>query len=150
MSKLRKVKPVRALVCLLMCFMLLGVWALAESAPVADSGYMPQEVTDPVAVEEAVKAASEQGEDPEINILDGIKSIVKSTGFAQGELRQYIMIAVACVLLYLAIVKGFEPLLLLPIAFGMLLANLPAAGLTSYTGPSYKFYDTLQDAVVAA
>ena len=99
MSKLRKVKPARALVCLLMCFMLLGVWALAESAPVADSGYMPQEVTDPVAVEEAVKAASEQGEDPEINILDGIKSIVKSTGFAQGELRQYIMIAVACVLL---------------------------------------------------
>lgn len=35
------------------------------------------------------------------------------------------MIAIACVLLYLAIVKKFEPLLLVPIAFGMLLANLP-------------------------
>ena len=150
MNKLRKVKPVRALVCLLMCFMLLGVWALAEGAPVADGGYMPQEVTDPEAVAAAVEEASQQGADPEINILDGLKSIVKSTGFATGEVRQYIMIAVACVLLYLAIVKGFEPLLLLPIAFGMLLANLPAAGLTSYTGPSYKFYDSLQDAVVAA
>ena len=150
MNKWKKVKPARALVCLLMCFMLLGVWALAEGAPVADGGYMPQEVTDPEAVATAVEEASQQGADPEINILDGLKSIVKSTGFATGEVRQYIMIAVACVLLYLAIVKGFEPLLLLPIAFGMLLANLPAAGLTSYTGPSYKFYDSLQDAVVAA
>ena len=42
---------------------------------------------------------------------------------------QLIMIVVACVLLYLAIVKKFEPLLLLPIAFGMLLTNLPGAGL---------------------
>ena len=40
-----------------------------------------------------------------------------------------IMIAIACVLLYLAIVKKFEPLLLLPIAFGMLLTNLPGAGM---------------------
>ncbi|MBR0445369.1 MAG: sodium ion-translocating decarboxylase subunit beta [Clostridia bacterium] len=39
------------------------------------------------------------------------------------------MIVIACVLLYLAIVKKFEPLLLLPIAFGMLLTNLPGAGL---------------------
>ena len=39
------------------------------------------------------------------------------------------MIAVACLLFYLAIVKKFEPLLLLPIAFGMLLTNLPGAGL---------------------
>ena len=39
--------------------------------------------------------------------------------------KTIIMIAIACVLLYLAIVKKFEPLLLLPIAFGMLLTNLP-------------------------
>lgn len=39
------------------------------------------------------------------------------------------MIVVSCVLLYLAIARGFEPLLLIPIAFGMLLANLPEAGL---------------------
>ncbi|MBQ8507361.1 MAG: sodium ion-translocating decarboxylase subunit beta [Clostridia bacterium] len=58
------------------------------------------------------------------------------------------MIAVACVLLYLAIVKQFEPLLLLPIAFGMLLANLPMAGLMNHA--SYTFYPTLHDAAVAA
>ena len=48
--------------------------------------------------------------------------------FADGTMpaiKTIIMIAIACVLLYLAIVKGFEPLLLLPIAFGMLLSNLP-------------------------
>ncbi len=58
------------------------------------------------------------------------------------------MIGVACVLLYLAIVKKFEPLLLLPIAFGMLLANLPAAGMMNHV--SYTFYDTSAQAVEAA
>ncbi|MBQ3304830.1 MAG: sodium ion-translocating decarboxylase subunit beta [Clostridia bacterium] len=58
------------------------------------------------------------------------------------------MIAVACLLLYLAIVKQFEPLLLLPIAFGMLLANLPAAGLMSH--PGFRFFDSLKEAAVAA
>ncbi len=45
--------------------------------------------------------------------------------------QQCVMILVSCVLLYLAIAKEYEPLLLLPIAFGMLLANLPLAGLES-------------------
>ena len=58
--------------------------------------------------------------------MDGIISFLKQTGFYMiGENPlQLVMIAVACVLLYLAIVKKFEPLLLLPIAFGMLLTNL--------------------------
>ena len=50
------------------------------------------------------------------------------TAMAQDP-RYLIMIIIACVLFYLAIVKQFEPLLLLPIAFGMLLTNLPGAGL---------------------
>ena len=50
-------------------------------------------------------------------------------GFFQGYWLNLIMIVVACVLLYLAIKKDFEPYLLLPIAFGMLLSNLPIAGL---------------------
>jgi oxaloacetate decarboxylase beta subunit len=50
------------------------------------------------------------------------------TGFANIEGGQIIMILVSFVLLFLAIKKGFEPLLLVPIAFGMLLANLPVAG----------------------
>ena len=51
---------------------------------------------------------------------------ITAEGIVNGEI---IMIAVSCVLIYLAIGKGFEPLLLLPISFGMLLANLPAANL---------------------
>ncbi len=49
--------------------------------------------------------------------------------FARGGWQQLLMIAIACVLLYLAIGKKFEPLLLLPIAFGMLLTNLPGANM---------------------
>ena len=49
--------------------------------------------------------------------------------FAGVDFGTIIMICIACVLLYLAIVKGFEPLLLMPIAFGMLLANMPGANI---------------------
>lgn len=52
-----------------------------------------------------------------------------STGFGLANYGHYIMLAISLVLLYLAIAKGFEPLLLTPIAFGMLLANLPGANL---------------------
>ena len=60
---------------------------------------------------------------------DFVVNFIQSTGFAQlgDQWACLIMIAVSCVLLYLAIVKKFEPLLLLPIAFGMLLTNLPDA-----------------------
>ena len=50
-------------------------------------------------------------------------------GFANLDIRSIAMILVACLLLYLAIVKKYEPLLLVPIAFGMILTNLPGAGL---------------------
>jgi oxaloacetate decarboxylase beta subunit len=61
--------------------------------------------------------------------LDAIKTILQDSGFAAITWQQCVMIALACVLLYFAIVRKFEPLLLLPIAFGMLLVNLPLAGL---------------------
>lgn len=63
--------------------------------------------------------------------MDAIVTFLQSTGIAQlGENPlSLVMIAISCVLLYLAIVKKFEPLLLLPIAFGMLLTNLPGAGM---------------------
>ncbi len=65
-------------------------------------------------------------------MLDSLINFLGSTGgyalFADGWLsgvKTLIMITIACVLLYLAIKKEYEPLLLLPIAFGMLLSNLP-------------------------
>jgi carboxybiotin decarboxylase len=60
------------------------------------------------------------------------ESLIKlweESGFAAMTWQSMVMIVVACVLLYLAIAKRFEPLLLLPIAFGMLLANLPLTGI---------------------
>ena len=64
--------------------------------------------------------------------IETLVGIMQASGFAAffepGGWKYAVMIAVACGLLYLAIVKKFEPLLLLPIAFGMLLANLPGAG----------------------
>lgn len=65
-------------------------------------------------------------------MLQSFVNFLENTGFAAlfatggfDALKTIIMIAIACILLYLAIVKKFEPLLLLPIAFGMLLSNLP-------------------------
>ncbi|MGN9166051.1 sodium ion-translocating decarboxylase subunit beta [Tissierellaceae bacterium HCP3S3_D8] len=59
--------------------------------------------------------------------IDILSDFWKSTGFAVMEYGHIIMLLISFVLLYLAIVKEFEPLLLIPIAFGMLLSNLPGA-----------------------
>jgi sodium ion-translocating decarboxylase beta subunit len=62
-------------------------------------------------------------------MLDLFLNFLKSTGFSGLTIGSTAMIGVACFLLYLAIVRKFEPLLLVPIAFGVLLSNLPFAGL---------------------
>ena len=62
--------------------------------------------------------------------MEAIMNFIQATGFYQiatGDWKVLIMLLVSFVLLYLAIVKKFEPLLLLPIAFGMLITNLPGA-----------------------
>lgn len=67
-------------------------------------------------------------------LWDAIVKLWNESGFAalfnfqNGGWKNLIMIGIACLLIYLAIKKGFEPLLLLPIAFGMLLVNLPLSG----------------------
>ena len=58
-----------------------------------------------------------------------ITAIASGSGFAALDWKTVLMLFIACVLLYMGIGKGFEPLLLVPIAFGMLLANLPITGL---------------------
>lgn len=66
-------------------------------------------------------------------MLDSILNFCKDTGIAQffneGGWKNLIMMGIACILCWLAIHKKFEPLLLLPIAIGMLLTNLPGAGI---------------------
>ena len=64
--------------------------------------------------------------------MEAIMNFIQQTGFYQiatGDWKVLIMLVISFVLLYLAIVKKFEPLLLLPIAFGMLITNLPGAGM---------------------
>ena len=56
-----------------------------------------------------------------------IGGIIGTSGFAMMDIKSLIMIALSCLLLYLGIVKKFEPLLLVGIAFGMLLTNLPGS-----------------------
>ena len=69
------------------------------------------------------------------SLEEGMVDFVKEMGFVSfasiDGLKNLFMIAVACYLLYRAIVKNNEPLLLLPIAFGMILSNLPGAGMYS-------------------
>ncbi len=66
-------------------------------------------------------------------VMEKVSTLFTSSGFAaffaEGGWKSLIMIGVACVLLYLGIVKQFEPLLLIGIAFGMLLTNLPGSDL---------------------
>ena len=91
------------------------LWAGAEEAP----------ATDTAVVTTAQAGAQSNGEALE-NFLNqtGITMMIKNCDW-----RSAIMIVISFVLMYLAIAKGFEPLLLLPIAFGMLLTNLPGAGM---------------------
>ena len=62
-----------------------------------------------------------------VDIGGMFKNLWETSGLANGSWENYVMLLVSFVLFYLAIVKKFEPLLLLPIAFGMFLINLPSA-----------------------
>ncbi|WP_265457121.1 sodium ion-translocating decarboxylase subunit beta [Enterococcus sp. HY326] len=62
---------------------------------------------------------------------DVFNELIQTSGFANLTWKHLFMICLACVFLYLAIKKEYEPYLLLPIAFGILLVNLPLAGLMS-------------------
>ena len=91
-----------------------------------------------------VEEAAAEEDDLSLDFVGGMKNILESTGFANATWQQYVMIGIACFLLYLAIVKQFEPLLLLPIAFGMLLANLPLGGMMD--GPTFQNFANAAEA----
>lgn len=69
-----------------------------------------------------------------------ITNLFKASGFAALDWRNILMIIISFVLVYLAIAKQFEPLLLLPIAFGMFLSNLPLAGLMAEAAEGQPWY----------
>lgn len=85
------------------------------------------------------------------NYIEPIQDFIKSTGFSQLAENPLclVMIAIACLLMYLAIVKKYEPMLLLTIAFGMLLTNLPGANMYHtylYEGGHVNWAQFSQDA----
>ena len=141
-----KSKRMRVLMTLFLLMIVSMIPMLASAAGVGSEGGVFGAVEDSGTAEapEIVEVEYSE-EDSSINFFGALKNIALSTGIARGNWRQYLMLVVACVLLYLAIVKQFEPLLLLPIAFGMLLANLPAAGMMA--DPTYKYFSSLDEAV---
>lgn len=75
-------------------------------------------------------------------MLDKLLTLWHSTGLYHLEPGQGLMILVGLALLYLAMAKGFEPLLLVPIGFGGILANIPAAGLASAATEQALYYSS--------
>ena len=74
-------------------------------------------------------------------MIDMLVSFFNSSGFMALDFGSIVMIGIACLFLYLAIAKGYEPYLLIPISFGMLLANLPLAGLMDQGGLLNLLYE---------
>lgn len=91
----------------------------------------------------------------EFSFIGTLQKILVESGFAAfaDDPRSIVMILIACVLLYMGIVKKFEPLLLVPIAFGVLMANFPLTGLLNppdangNVGLFWVFYQGVQYAV---
>ena len=73
--------------------------------------------------------------------MEQLNTLWLSTGLYQLSVGQFVMILVGLVLLFLAIRKNFEPLLLIPIGFGGILANIPVAGLAEPGGLLYLIYE---------
>jgi len=72
--------------------------------------------------------------------MDSLIKLWLSTGLANFELGQIVMMLVGCGLLYLAIARNFEPLLLLPMGFGAILTNIPIAGFSEVGGLLHYIY----------
>ncbi len=104
--------------------MLLAVATVGLSVQAWGNGSAQSEATE--TVQSVAQAA-----DADIDVGESLMNFVEGMGFVGlvQDWRCIVMLLIACVLLYLAIVKQYEPLLLLPIAFGMILTNLPGAGM---------------------
>jgi len=76
-------------------------------------------------------------------MVQALTDLIRTSGLFNITYKEIIMIIIACIFLYLAIKKGYEPYLLIPIAFGILLVNLPLAGLMTHPsegGPGGLLY----------
>jgi sodium ion-translocating decarboxylase beta subunit len=128
-SKMKKIVFLTAIG--LVCFGLLGAihstWASAGDTPATSVS------SKDIGSQPAAAADTEQ-----ISISRGMISVLKTTGiygFMAGTgWKSLVMVLAGCLLLYLGVVKDFEPLLLVPIGFGTILVNVPFAGMGSEHG----------------
>ena len=72
-------------------------------------------------------------------IMDLIQELWLGSGLAKLTLLAFVMLSVSCLLIYLAIAKSFEPLILLPLGFGGLLANIPGSQIAKEGGLLFLF-----------
>ena len=105
-------------------------WAQPEVVEAANAVAETVPMTELVPATELATATAEVMPE-DINLGESLMNFVDQSGISGivNDWRVLVMLIISCLLLYLAIVKQFEPLLLLPIAFGMLLTNLPGAGM---------------------
>ena len=108
----------------MLAFVLAGMFAMSTA--------MAQDVVDVQEVVETVSAAHEHHHIEDI--LPSVEKVASGykTGLSSITIGQIIMILIALFFFYLAIANRFEPLLLLPLAFGILIANIPGANLSAY------------------
>lgn len=83
-------------------------------------------------------------------MAEAIINFLRGTGFYNISWQQAVMILVSFVLMYLAIVKKYEPLLLLPIAFGMFFANFPLGGVNDLPSETLRYLATVPEALKAS
>ncbi len=136
---MKKILSVLVLLCMLFALPAFAEEAAQPAAEAAETRAYATLVSDPaelipVYVDEEAEGAIGSLEQAIADFTIGgtIAGIVKDSGIYDiltGNWKSALMILISFVLLYLAIVKQFEPLLLMPIAFGMLLTNLPLAGI---------------------
>ncbi|MBQ7827050.1 MAG: sodium ion-translocating decarboxylase subunit beta [Clostridia bacterium] len=127
----------RKFICIAMAMIVLSVMISATTVFATDAPettevvYDNSEVLETENADEPEAEAEADGSDDSATAGEAIVNFLKQTGFymmfAGGNWKCIVMILISFVLMYLAIVKKFEPLLLLPIAFGMLLTNIPGA-----------------------
>jgi oxaloacetate decarboxylase beta subunit len=115
--------------------MVLGVVGAIHSAWAVPAGAEVAAGSSPAGADQAASGAA--GGD-RISIMHGLAGVAKTTGIygfmVQGGWKSLVMVLAGGLLLYLGVVKDFEPLLLVPIGFGTILVNVPFAGMGSEHG----------------
>ena len=111
--------------------MILAVGVVGLSVQAWAQPEVAEAATAAVEAGTAAAAVAQDVTPEDIDLGESLMNFVEQSGISGiiNDWRVLVMLIISCLLLYLAIVKQFEPLLLLPIAFGMLLTNLPGAGM---------------------